>query len=269
MRRLGLRVSQPTIQKILRRHGFDPLRRTGRPSLERFRSSTRDGLWALDYMSVHLADGTWAHVLVGIDSFTRELVTLRAYPGRAATSEWTARTLSKACHELGRKPVAVAHDRGSQFHGQFERQMAVQDIEQRWTVYRCPWTNGVVERMIKSLQTELLDHVRCRDVFELQRYLGEYRRYYNRARPHQALRGATPDERFRNRPPLAPVIELRHYRAEHLTRRTTAHGLLSEYRIDTGPSDQNPNETDFVGGTQEPDNASPTDHRRVAGLHWP
>ena len=69
---MGIKVSQPTIQKVLREHGFDPLRGGESRSWERFKSSAKDAVWALDFLAVRLAQGTWVQVLLVIDLYTRE-----------------------------------------------------------------------------------------------------------------------------------------------------------------------------------------------------
>jgi len=38
--------------------------------------------------------------------------------------------------------------------------------------------NGLAKRAVKSVRLDLLNHIRVRDVDELQSYLGDYRTYY-------------------------------------------------------------------------------------------
>jgi hypothetical protein len=48
LRRMRISVSEPTIQKVLKEHGYHP--RGGRPrNWERFKSTARDALWAMDF----------------------------------------------------------------------------------------------------------------------------------------------------------------------------------------------------------------------------
>ncbi len=48
--RMGIQVSQPTIQKVLRENGFSP--KEGHPiNWERYTSTVKDFLWALDFFS--------------------------------------------------------------------------------------------------------------------------------------------------------------------------------------------------------------------------
>ena len=230
LRRMGIKVSQPTIQKVLREHGFDPLRGGEPRSWERFKSSAKDAIWALDFFAVRLARGAWVQVLLVIDLHTREILELRAGEGWAVDSIWTIRAFSEAMRRESRRPGALVHDRGSQFKGQFERQLRVLEIEQRRTPPALPWVNGVAERAVKSVRLDILNHVRCRDVGELQWYLDEYRGYYCRHRAHQAVNGETPAA-FGNGSPGAEVISLDDVRRRRLVCRSFAHGLLNAYEL--------------------------------------
>jgi transposase len=233
LRRMGITVSEPTIQKVLREHGYHP--RGGHPgNWERFRSAARDALWAMDFFSVRTARGAWMNVLLVIDVYTRELLDLRVYDAWEADSIWTIRALSACMGREHRQPAAVMHDHGTQFYGQFERQLRVMEIDQRRTVVALPFTNGCAERAIKSVRFELLNHVRVSGAEELQWYLDEYRRY-QADRASQAVGGQTPVA-FGEGEKLAEVIDLDAVRRRRLARRSYAHGLLNSYELveDTG-----------------------------------
>jgi len=191
LRRMGMAVSEPTIQKVLKEHGYHP--RGGHPgNWERFKSTGRDALWAMDFFVVCTARGAWLNVLLVIDIYTRELVGLRVHDGWDVDCAWTICALSACKAREKRRPAAVMHDHGVQFYGQFERQLRVMEIEQRRTPVALPFVIGSAERAIKSVRMELLNHVRVGGAEELQWYLDEYRRYYQAERSNQALDGQTP-----------------------------------------------------------------------------
>jgi transposase len=227
--RMGIKVCEPTIQKVLKEAGFSPS--GGHPfNLERFRSKAKDAIWALDYFFVRTARGAWLNVLLVIDLHTREIMELRAYDGWEADSVWTIRTFNEALSREGRRPETVVHDHGTSFLGQFERQLRVLEIERRRTPVALPFVNGTAERAIKSVRLEMLNHVRVRDVEELQWYLDEYRAYYNENRANQATDGQTPAA-FSRGSPGAEVISLDEVRQRRLVRRRFAHGLLNAYEL--------------------------------------
>ena len=229
LRRMGIRVSEPTVSRILKENGFSP--RPGRKlDFERVKSSAKDALWALDYFAVQTAKGVWLQALLIIDVHTRELIDLRVHDGWDVDSVWTIRMFNEACAREKRSPKAVVHDHGAHFMGQFERQMRVLDIENELTPVGLPSMNCYAERAIGSIRRELLRHIRVADAKELQFFLDEYRRYANTERPHQGIGGRTPEERSQDAP-LADVIDLDTVRRRKLERREYAHGLLRGYAL--------------------------------------
>ncbi len=229
LRELGIRVSEPTIQKVLREAGFHPT--GGHPlNLDKWRSAAKDAIWALDFFFVRTAKGVWLNVLLVIDLHTREILELRACDAWGPTSEWTIRTFAGAIHREGRQPAAVVHDHGTNFLGQFERQLRVLEIERRRTPVALPFVNGTAERAIKSVRLEMLNHVRVRDVEELQWYLDEYKTYYNEHRVNQAI-GGQPPAAFGQGAPGAEVISLDEVRRRKLVRTSFANGLLNSYEL--------------------------------------
>ena len=229
LRRMGIKVSEPTIQKVLKEAGFHP--RGGHPmNLDKWKSAAKDAIWALDFFFVRTAKGVWLSALLAIDLHTREILELRACDAWGPTAEWTIRTFASAIHREGRQPKALVHDHGTHFLGQFERQLRVLEIERRRTPIALPFVNGTAERAIKSVRLEMLNHVRVADVEELQWYLDEYRAYYNQHRANQAIGGETPAA-FGRDSPGAEVISLDEVRRRKLVRRSFAHGLLNSYEL--------------------------------------
>ncbi len=226
--RMGIQVSQPTIQKVLREHGFSP--KDGHPlNWDRYTSTGKDFLWALDFLAVRTAKGVWVQVLLIIDVYTREIIELRAADVWTPDSCWTICAFTEAMRREGRQPAAVMHDRGAQFKGQFERQLRVLGTDQRRIPPRLPVVNGRAERAGKSVRLELLNHVRPADTENLQWYLDEYRTYY-KGRPNQALDGRPPQE-FADEAPAPEIIDIETIRRRRLVRQSFAHGLLNSYEL--------------------------------------
>ena len=65
-------------------------------------------------------------------------------------------------------------------------------IETVRTPVRSPRANAIAERVIGTLRRDCLDHVFPLDERHLRTILAEYVAYYNRERPHRALRLETP-----------------------------------------------------------------------------
>ena len=184
----------------------------------------------MDFFVVRTARGAWCNVLLIIDIHTRELLDLRVSDGWDVDSVWTVCALSACMGREHRQPAAVMHDHGTQFYGQFERQLRVMEIDQRRTPVALPYVNGSAERAIKSVRFELLNHVRVGGAEELQWYLDEYRAHYLADRANQALDGQTPAA-FGRGEKLAEVIDLDAVRRRRLVRSSHAHGLLNSYKL--------------------------------------
>ena len=229
LRRMGVQVSAPTVQKILEEHGFGP--RTRGRTWEAYTSAAKDALWAVDFFVVRTLRGELLQVVAVIDVYTRELLTLRAYDGWDVDSAWTMRILAATMSESKRRPTAVMHDRAPQFAGQVERQLRVLEVDQCRLPPRLPALNGILERTIKSLRWELFDHVRVATVEQLQWYLDEYRAYWSSDRCHQGIDGRAPVDRADN-VPVGDVLDLNELRRRRLVRKSLAHGLLNSYSLE-------------------------------------
>jgi putative transposase len=229
LRHMAIRVSAPTVQRILEAHGFGPP--GGKRTWIEYTSAAKDALWALDFFVVRNLHGRLMQVMLVMDVYTREVLGLRAYDGWDVDSAWTMCTLATAMSESKRRPIAVMHDRAPQFAGQVERQLRVLEIDQCRLPPRLPALNGIAERTVKSLRWELLGHIRFVTVEQLQWYLDQYRDYFNTARCHQALDGRTPAECSGN-VAVAEVIDVNEIRRRKLVRRSFAHGLLNGYTLE-------------------------------------
>ena len=82
-------------------------------------------------------------------------------------------------------------------------------IETLLSPVRAPQANAVAERVIGTLRRECLDHLVVANERHLRTILAEFVAYYNRERPHRALRLQTPQSapraatgRIRGRPVL-------------------------------------------------------------------
>jgi transposase InsO family protein len=90
---------------------------------------------------------------------------------------------------------------GSKDH-RFERALAHQGIQHRYTQVRHPWTNGFAERLNRTILEEFYQVVLRKRIYltldELQRDLNGFIAFYNFNRPHQGYRvkGRCPGDMF-------------------------------------------------------------------------
>ena len=63
------------------------------------------------------------------------------------------------------------------------------------TVYRSPWQNGYIERVIGSIKRECLDHIIVLNENHLISILDDYVSYYNKYRTHLGINKDSPEGR--------------------------------------------------------------------------
>jgi transposase InsO family protein len=167
-------------------------------------------LWQLDLIELPLADGTEIKVLTGVDDHSRYCVSAQVMT--RATGRVVCRALVAALRRYG-VPEEVLTDNGKQFTGRFgkprpaevlfERILRENGITHRLTRVRAPTTTGKVERFHQTLRKELLASLPPLPSAEVaQQVLDAWVEDHNQRRPHQALGGQTPAERFHVKPAL-------------------------------------------------------------------
>ena len=125
------------------------------------------------------------------------------------TTQWVIQQLREA---FGGLPDArfMIHDRDKNFRAGVPGWFQAAGILPIQIGFRSPWQNGIAERWIKSLKTELLDHVVVMNEAHARRLIGDYVDYYNEDRCHTTLEGDSPEHRpVQPRPPgEAEVVAL-------------------------------------------------------------
>jgi transposase InsO family protein len=201
--------SRMAIYRVLVRNRLiTPDRRRRRRTWRRFQRERPMQLWQLDLIELPLADGTEIKVLTGVDDHSRYCVSAQAMV--RATGRAVCRGLAAALARYG-VPEEVLTDNGKQFTGRFgkprpaevlfERILRENGITHRLTRVRAPTTTGKVERFHQTLRKELLATLPPLPSAEVaQQVLDAWVEDYNQRRPHQALGGQTPAERFHTKP---------------------------------------------------------------------
>lgn len=222
--------SARTVHKILLLHGRahpSPAKRR-HDSYRRFEAMAPNGMWQLDGHHTVLADGSTAVVLRFLDDHSRLITGSRAAVSENGLDTWQC--MVGAMNRYG-KPAVVLCDNGAAFTARFRRGGGYTDFEVRLALIGVsmsnstpghPQTCGKKEREWQTLEKWLLARPRAASVEELQRLLDAYDVLFNTARPHQALDGATPQERYEATPKAVPDP------ADLKTRVTLHHRKLSD-----------------------------------------
>ncbi len=235
--RMGIRVSVYTVSKILKEHGLHPID-DRRSRWEKWAGTFKDEVWAMDFFFTHLRKGTEVAVLLVCDTFTKEILELRAFEGRRFLDSFRiAGSLVEVFRKWKRRPQKLVHDRDPLFKGQVMRLLAVSDIDELKSPPRYPNMNCYAERSVQSVKYELINHIRAETVEELQNFLDEYRTWFNEYRAHEALDGMTPSE-FASGKRIADVTRIDDVRVKRLESVEFADGKLVGYRWVDGEEKQ-------------------------------
>ena len=197
---------------LVRNRLIEPQGRRRKRAFKRWERERPMQLWQMDLVEVRLAGGAKAEVLTGVDDHSRYCVSAAVLA--RATGRAVCRALVAALRRYG-VPEELLTDNGKQFTGRFgkprpaevlfERILRENGITQRLTAVRSPTTTGKVERFHKTLEKELLDSVGPLPSVEVaQQVIDAWVDDYNHRRPHQALDGQTPAERFHRKPDPDP-----------------------------------------------------------------
>jgi putative transposase len=200
--KLGLAVSKRSIQRYRHWGPARPPSQTWRT----FLANHAHQVWAADLLVVQTLTFKVLYVLVLIAHGRRELIhlTVTAHP----TAAWLWRQVVEAT-AWGRRPRFLLRDRDTVYGGDFGGRAAALGIEPLLTPMRAPRANALAERVIGTLRRECLDHVLVLNEHHLRVVLADFGAYYNRDRPHRALRLQTPHAAVRpNRGPIRarPVL---------------------------------------------------------------
>jgi transposase InsO family protein len=202
-----------TVWRILRRHGLitpQPHKRP-RSSFIRFEAALPNELWQADTTHWRLADGTDVEILDLIDDHSRLLLAADVF--RSVKGGDVVRTFLTAVETHG-APAGLLTDNGAVFTGgprrgkiRLETELERLGIVAKHSTPNHPQTCGKVERFHQTLKRYLARQPPAASLATLQLQLDAYRAYYNQARPHRALHGATPVIAFASRVKARPVVD--------------------------------------------------------------
>jgi putative transposase len=241
-----------TVGDLLRRAGLVKARRRRRPPIHPgvvpLHTDAPNDLWTLDFKGhFKTRDGVYCYPLTLVDQHTRYLL---AVQGLLSTKGVGARrVLERSFREYG-LPAAIRTDNGVPFattgiHGlsQLNVWWLRLGIQHQRIHPASPQENGAHERMHRTLKAEATRPPKATCAAQ-QRTFAAFRTEYNMERPHDALAGATPGQRYTASPRpypshVAPFTYPAHYTVKMVTTAGTirlrsqllflAHALTHEY----------------------------------------
>jgi transposase InsO family protein len=200
-----------TVHRTLVRRGLVTAQPQKRPHTAtcRFEFPAPNACWQIDATRWELARGPAAWIMDVLDDHSR--LVPAAVVGSAPTIELAWAAISTAATSYG-LPAQVLSDNGSCFTGRgerlcdFERDLAALGVRTSHSRPYHPQTCGKIERFHQTLKRWLTTQPLAASYSALHAQLDTYLTYYNHDRPHRALHGATPIERWAASPADGPTV---------------------------------------------------------------
>jgi putative transposase len=149
------------------------------------------------------------HIAFVQDHYSRALLAFEIFRKEPTAVEMCA-FLDRAVAQAGRAPRHIVSDRGSQFQGDYLDWCKRHGARPRFGAVGKKGSIAIIERLIKSVKYEYLKTILVPlSPARMRAAVAAYARWYNTARPHSALGGATPAERLEGKTAAKPRIEPR------------------------------------------------------------
>ena len=193
LRNEGWQVNHKRVERIWRDEGLKvPKKQPKRGRLWltdgsciRLRPEKKDHVWSYDFAMIRTTDGRPIRILVIIDEYTREYLSLLV--ARRVRSQDVLDQLYDLFINRG-TPEYIRSDNGPEFTAKLVREwLAGIGVSTLFIEPGSPWENGYVESFIGKFRDELLNREIFDTLLEAKVVIENWRREYNQFRPHSSL----------------------------------------------------------------------------------
>ena len=197
LRREGVLVNHKRVYRLYREEGLSLRRRKRKRLTSEGRgpgeaASGPNEVWSLDFVSDATATSRRLKLLTVVDTFTRESLAIEV--DTSISGERLARVLDRVIGERGTQPQEIIMDNGPEMTSRALDQWAYErGIRLRFIAPGKPVQNCFIESFNGRLRDECLNQHWFWSLGDARQIVEEWRLDYNRARPHSALGGLSPE----------------------------------------------------------------------------
>jgi putative transposase len=198
LRTEGWTVNRKRVYRLWRQEGLKVPGKKGKHkrlgdsenSCLRQRAEHINHVWSYDFVTDQTQDGRRLKLLVVLDEYTRESLTIEV--ARRLKAPDVIATLEYLFAIRG-APEYLRSDNGPEFVAAAIRQwLKKSGVQTLYIAPGSPWENAYIESFNSRLRDELLNVEVFGNLREAQVLVEDYRRRYNDHRPHSSLNYATP-----------------------------------------------------------------------------
>lgn len=193
LHKLGIKsILRTTIRTILKEYGIEPSPDRAEPTWNQFLKRHASTLWSCDFVVkevVTLRGIKWHTVLVNMHIANRKAISTQstAHP----ISEWMIR-VAECFQAMARKlnlepPTILVRDNDMKFTSEFHEALKRDGVNPYPLPIQAPLMNAHIERWIKSLKVECVNHFIPVGGKPLNYLISEYVEHYHNERPHQGI----------------------------------------------------------------------------------
>jgi putative transposase len=184
-------VSRTTVKNILKEEGIKPSPKRGRGTWDEFLKIHAETLWQVDFFSKMIWTPTGlrqAFVLAFIHLGSRRVFCSPcSFKPDASWMVRQAEALIEQARDAGLPLKYLIRDRDGMYVRDFDAVFEQAGVRVEPTAPRAPNQNAFIERWIKSIQVECLNHFIVFGQKHFDHLVCEYLAFYNAWRPHQSL----------------------------------------------------------------------------------